>query len=73
MFEGNETKAETKEETKVEGLGELNASVYQIAILNNKLPRGYKFDLYENVRKTDSFDRKPPRPKKAVHLPHPTI
>ncbi len=61
---------ETKAETKADGGGELCANVYQIAILNNKLPRGYKFDLYENVRKTDSFDRKPSRPKKNVSLPH---
>ena len=62
-----------KQETKAECGGELSANVYQIAILNKLLPRGYKFDLYESVRKTDSFDRKPPRPKKSVIPPPPSI
>jgi hypothetical protein len=33
--------------------GVINANVYQIAVLNNMLSRGFKFEAFENVRKTE--------------------
>jgi len=46
--------------------GEIAASVFQIAILNNMLPRGYRFEAYENARKNDFFQPKAGKRKKVV-------
>lgn len=33
--------------------GVITANVYQIAVLNNMLSRGFKFEALENVKKTE--------------------
>lgn len=45
--------------------GEVEATIQQIAILNNLLPKGFRFETFENARKLDSGhtksgNRKPP-------------
>ncbi len=46
--------------------GELPASAFQVAILNNLLPRGFRFELYENARKADPTNAKCAKRKKPV-------
>lgn len=48
--------------------GELIANVYQIAILNNLLPRGFRFESYENVRKSDIREPATGKRQKTVAL-----
>jgi len=46
--------------------GEIVASVPQIAILNNHLPCGFRFELYENARKFDPSTMLTGKRKKTV-------
>eukprot|EP01022_Parablepharisma_sp_SALTPOND_P034414 TRINITY_DN916_c0_g1_i1.p2 TRINITY_DN916_c0_g1~~TRINITY_DN916_c0_g1_i1.p2 ORF type:complete len:530 (-),score=67.04 TRINITY_DN916_c0_g1_i1:10370-11959(-) len=46
--------------------GELNANVFQIAKLNNMLPRGYRLELYDTVRKNEPSEFKSGKRKKVV-------
>ncbi len=45
---------------------ELNANVFQIAKLNNMLPRGYRFELFETMRKNEPSQFKSGKRKKVV-------
>ena len=56
------------ENTNPDLRAELNASVIQIAMLNNKLPCGYRFELYETVRKNEPSEFKTGKRKKMVFL-----
>ena len=47
-------------------MGELNANVFQIAKLNNMLPRGYRLELYETVRKNEPSEFKSGKRNKVV-------
>ena len=46
--------------------GEVSGNVFQIAILNNMLPKGYKFEAYENAHKGSDYDSKSGKRKKKV-------
>ena len=38
-----------------EDKAELNAEIFQIALLNNLLPMGYRLEPYENAKKNEEF------------------
>lgn len=46
--------------------GEVEATMQQIAILNNLLPKGFRLETYENARKLDSRHTKPDNRKPPV-------
>ncbi len=48
--------------------GEISTTVPEIAMLNNMLPRGYRFELYENVRKSSPFEARSGKRKKPVRV-----
>ena len=48
---------------------EITATIPQIAILNNLLPRGFRFELYESVQKLDpSFIKTGKRKQVVINL-----
>jgi len=47
---------------------ELNASTIQIAMLNNKLPRGFRFELYDTIKKNEPTEFKTGKRKKMVTI-----
>jgi hypothetical protein len=46
--------------------GTMMASALQMAILNNMLPNGFKFELVENAWKVDSTEKKLGKRQKTV-------
>lgn len=44
----------------------ITASVYQMAILNNMLPRGFKFEALENIKKGDLLENVNTKKQKMV-------
>lgn len=51
---------------------ELSASAQQIAFLNSKLPRGFRFESAENWRKLNAQTEKSAKRKKPVSPPYPS-
>lgn len=49
-----------------ENIGILNATVYQIALINNLLPRGFKFEQADNIRKVEAESKSSKRKKKVI-------
>ena len=46
--------------------GELTATVHQIAVLNNMIPRGFKFEVADNMPKINKPGNKSSKRKKHV-------
>lgn len=63
----NDLQGEPQKGPSVENeLGAIQGNVYQLALLNNMLPRGYKFELAENIKKQEALESRNIRKKKNV-------
>jgi len=49
-----------------QGIGTINATIYQVAKLNNMLPPGYRIELYENLGKIKGMELKSGKRQKIV-------
>jgi hypothetical protein len=49
-----------------QGIGSINATIYQIAKLNDLLPPGYRIELYENLGKIKGMELKSGKRQKIV-------